>query len=147
MQSVETHMTILAKALVNRFYDDVWNRLDDETAHSILHPDFAFRGSLGTDYQGPSGFLDYRRRITAALSGFTCQVDDLVSARTRAAARVTFRGTHHGTLFGVSATGRVIEWTGAAFFTSDGRQLLKLWILGDVDDVKRQLGADPDARF
>jgi hypothetical protein len=40
----------------------------------------------------------------------------------------------------VPATGRRIAWSGVAFFdTAEGR-ITALWVLGDVDAVKRQLG-------
>jgi hypothetical protein len=34
-----------------------------------------------------------------------------------------------------------IRWVGGAFFTTDGRQIVELWVLGDVDSVKQQLNA------
>jgi len=43
--------------------------------------------------------------------------------------------------FGMPPTGREIVWTGAAFFHIIGLQIVSLWVLGDVDAVKRQLGA------
>ncbi len=65
----------------------------------------------------------------------------------RAAARMTFTGRHQADLFGVPATGGEITWVGAAFFaTSDGR-IRDLWVLGDIDGVKRQLGAESATRF
>jgi predicted ester cyclase len=58
-----------------------------------------------------------------------------------------FRGIHRARFFGVEATGREIIWAGAAFFTSDGNQIVALWVLGDLDGVKRQLGAAAESAF
>jgi hypothetical protein len=46
-----------------------------------------------------------------------------------------------------SPTGRQISWSGGAFFTMDGKQITELWVLGDIDGVKRQLDAGSAADF
>ena len=128
--------------LIERFYHEVWNLADEAVAHDILHPDFRFRGSLGPEKRGVDGFLDYARSIHAALGGYTCTIAEIIEQDQRAAVRLRFGGIHRGPLFGVAATGREIAWVGAAFFgMADGR-IADLWVLGDVDAVKAQLGAD-----
>ena len=140
-------MTTSPKALVERFYFEVWNRADEQAAREILHPDFRFRASLGPARRGPDGFIDYMRAIHAALANYTCTIDDLIVTESRAAARMTFKGLHRGRFFEVQPTGREIRWGGAAFFTTDGKQILEIWVLGDVDCIKQQLGARSGAHF
>jgi predicted ester cyclase len=140
-------MQVTPKSLVERFYDEVWNRADESVAREILHPAFRFRASLGLEKRGPEGFIAYMRSIHAALGGYTCVIDDLVATEDRAAARMTFRGVHRGRFFGVEPSGREIAWAGAAFFKTEGGKIVELWVLGDVDGVKRQLGAPAGARF
>ncbi|MBY8975463.1 ester cyclase [Rhodobacteraceae bacterium NNCM2] len=126
--------------LASRFYADVWNRRDFDVAYKIIAPDFVFRGSLGPERRGIDGFLDYVEAVHAALEGFTCTIVDLIETDDRVAARMLFRGIHRAEFFGVAASNREIEWAGAAFFTTEGGKLSELWVLGDVDAVKRQLG-------
>ena len=133
--------------LVRRFYDEVWNRQDEAVAREILHRDFRFRGSLGPELRGPDGFISYLRATHKALGAYTCIIEDLVATSDRAAARMTFTGIHRAPFFGVAATGREITWAGAAFFTIDGEQIAALWVLGDIDGLKRQLGAPAESRF
>lgn len=135
------------RRLVERFYHEVWNRADEATAHAILHPAFTFRASLGPVRTGPGGFIGYLRAIHAALGDYTCTIEDLIEQDRRAAARMRFAGLHRGELFGVPATGRSVAWAGAAFFETDGRRIIDLWVLGDVDALKRQLGAAAEAAF
>ena len=130
------------ETLVRRFYNEVWDRADEAVAHEILAPGFRFRGSLGPEKHGPDGFVTYLRDVHAALEGFRCIVEHLVVAPPHAAARMRFTGRHRAPLFGVAATGRRIEWAGAAFFEMTDTQIASLWVLGDVDGVKRQLGAE-----
>ncbi|MGI9409086.1 MAG: ester cyclase, partial [Hyphomicrobiaceae bacterium] len=111
-------------------------------AREILHTDFRFRGSLGPEKYGPEGFIEYMHAVHVALAGYTCIIDDIVAAEGRAAVRLTFRGQHRNEFFGIAATGKQIEWAGAAFFTCDDRQITELWVLGDIDAIRRQLGAE-----
>lgn len=133
--------------LVRRFYDEVWNNADESVAREILHPDFRFRASLGPELRGPEDFIGYMRSIHKALAGFTCVIDELVAEEDRVAARMTFRGVHRDRFFNVDATDREIRWAGGAFFKTDGRQIVALWVLGDIDSVKQQLGAEAETRF
>jgi steroid delta-isomerase-like uncharacterized protein len=135
-------MTATPKELVERFYDQVWNRADEGAAHDILDANFIFRGSLGPQLRGPDGFIVYLRAVHAAIGNFTCTIEDLITTEDRAAAKVLFHGTHRAKFFGVEATSRSIQWSGAAFFTVRNGRIAELWVLGDVDDVKRQVLPD-----
>ena len=129
-----------AGELVRRFYNDVWNRRDEGAAREILDPGLKFRASLGPESLGVGAFIDYLRLIHDALSDYHCVIDDLIEIDTRASARMTFSGRHTGVLLGVQPTGRELSWCGAAFFTTNGRRIIEVWVLGDLDAVKRQLG-------
>ena len=57
----------------------------------------------------------------------------------RAAARMSFHGRHRGKMFGIEPTGRDIRWSGAAFFKVERDMIAELWVLGDIEAVRRQL--------
>jgi steroid delta-isomerase-like uncharacterized protein len=128
-----------AQELVERFYNEVWNRADEAVARDILDPDFRFRASLGPELRGPDGFIVYLRAVHAAVGNFTCTIEELVATEDRAAAKMMFHGVHRGKFFGVAATGRAVHWSGAAFFAMRGGRIASLWVLGDIDGLKRQL--------
>lgn len=133
--------------LVERFYHEVWDLADEAVAKEILAPDFRFRGSLGPEKAGVDGFIEYLRAVHASLGDFRCVIQSLLVSERRAAAQMLFRGIHQAALFGVPATGALIEWSGAAFFETNGEQITALWVLGDVDAVKQQLGAQASPVF
>ena len=133
--------------LVQRFYGEVWNKADEAVAKEILAEDFRFRGSLGPELRGHDGFIDYMRSVHKALGEYVCIIEDLVTTADRAAARMIFKGTHQAVFFGVAATGREIKWAGAAFFRMSEQYIVELWVLGDVDSVKAQLGANVSPSF
>ena len=134
------------RQLVERFYDVVWNGADEAVAREILDPDFRFRGSLGPDLRRPDGFILYLQALHATLENFTCIIEDVIVSQDRVATRMRFRGIHRGTFFGIAPTGREITWSGAAFFTIRGERIAELWVLGDIDAVKRQLMPEQPAR-
>jgi predicted ester cyclase len=137
-----------ATDLVKRFYDVAWNQADEAEARAILAADFRFHGSLGVELRGPGGFIAYHRAVRAALENFICTVEDMVAVPDRAACRMRFTGKHRGKFFGAEPTGRDIRWSGAAFFTTAGGKITELWVLGDIDAVKRQImPAHPAEQF
>jgi predicted ester cyclase len=125
--------------LARAFYDEVWNRNDAARARDLLDPAFRFRGSLGQERIGPDGFIAYMREVHAALADYRCTVEDLIEGLGQAAARVRFEGVHRGGLLGFAPTGRRVAWTGAAFFTVTAGCLTDVWVLGDLDSLRRQL--------
>ena len=141
-----------AARVVDRFYGEIWEGEDPAGAvAALLADDIVFRGLLGPAVVGAAAFLKYVALVRGALADYRCAVIDRVAApvaeadAARVAARMRFSGRHVGPLFGVDATGREVAWDGAAFFTIRGGRVAELWVLGDVDAVKAQLGAALDA--
>lgn len=140
-------MAVDPKALVERFYFEVWNQADESAAREILADDFGFRGSLGPGDSGVDGFIDYMRAVHGCLGNYRCEIEELIIAGNKAAARMRFSGIHKGTFYGVPPTKRKIAWIGAAFFTCSADRIVDLWVLGDVDGLKHRLGASDDTPF
>ena len=63
----------------------------------------------------------------------------MIAAGDQAAARMSFYGRHRGRFFGMEPSGREIRWSGAAFFKTRGGTITELWVLGDIEEVRRQL--------
>jgi steroid delta-isomerase-like uncharacterized protein len=135
------------RILIERFYNDIWNRRDFAVADEILAVDFRFRGSLGSESLGIPAFLAYVKSIHAALGDYRCTIEELIADGDRAAARMSFAGKRSGYLFGMLATGPEVSWAGAAFFEITQGRIASLWILGDVEGLKRQLGTLGDTPF
>jgi predicted ester cyclase len=68
----------------------------------------------------------------------------LVADEDGAAARMRFAGRHIGVFMGFAPTGRVLAWSGAAFFRFRDGRIAALWVLGDLAALREQLGA-PEA--
>lgn len=140
-------MQLSSRQLVESFYRDVWNAKDEAVAHRILSETFRFRGSLGPVRTGREEFIDYLRAVHAALGEFHCEIVDLIATEGSAAARMYFSGRHQGVFFGVAASGKQLVWEAVALFTTDRSQITELWVLGDIDNLKAQLGLGGAASF
>jgi predicted ester cyclase len=128
------------ETLVTRFYDELWNRWDDDAVDEVLAEGFEFRGSLGQSVRGRDGWRGYRDLVRAGSADFHNEVVDLVASGDRAAVRLLYTGTHTGPLLGRETTGRVFSYAGAAFFTASGGVLASAWVLGDLASLTEQLG-------
>ena len=126
--------------LVRRFYEDLWNRWDDDAVDVLLSENLAFRGSLATQTRGRSQWRSYRDGVRRGAPDFHNDVVTVVTDGIHAAARLVYTGTHTGDLAGLSATGRRFCYAGAAFFTADAGQLTSAWVLGDLHALHQQLG-------
>ncbi len=56
----------------------------------------------------------------------------MISKGDKASARLKYRGTHRGELFGIAPTGKLARYAGAAVFTFRGDQIAEVWVLGDI---------------
>jgi len=127
--------------LVRRYYDDAWNRWDDEAVDDLLAEGFRFRGSLGDEVRGRAEWRAYRDRVRRAVPDFHNEIVDLVTSPGRAAARLRYTGHHRGVLLGRPGRGEPIDYAGAAFFHCAAGRLAAAWVLGDLDTLRRQIGA------
>lgn len=125
--------------LVRRFYDEIWNRLELSTVEELLEEDLSFRGSLGQSLHGRADFLAYVSSVTQALSSYHCEIDEIVTEGSRAAAKMTFSGIHDGEFLGYPPTHQLVEWTGAAFFAEREGKLSEIWVLGDLFNLTNLL--------
>jgi steroid delta-isomerase-like uncharacterized protein len=130
------------KAVIRRYYEELWNRWELDLVDEILAPEIRFRGSLGVSVSGRAEFSRYLATVRTAFPDFHNTVEELIAEGDRIAARVTYRGTHAGELFGIAATGRRVTYAGSALFRVLSGQIVEGWVLGDLAELARQLGID-----
>jgi steroid delta-isomerase-like uncharacterized protein len=127
------------KEVIRRYYGELWNRWEFALIDTLLSPDCTFRGSLGIDATGHAGFKEYMETVQAAFPDFHNAIEELIAEGNTVIARLTYHGTHRGTLFGISATNRRIAYSGVAIFTLDQGRIARGWVLGDRYGLLEQL--------
>jgi steroid delta-isomerase-like uncharacterized protein len=129
------------RALVRRFYDELWNEWKLELIPELLAEDFRFRGSLGVSARGHRAFTAYVEVIRSAFPEFHNHIHSVLAEDNRVVARVQFTATHRGKIFGIEPTGNQISYAGVGIFTIGDCRLMSAWVLGDRYELMRQLGA------
>ena len=127
------------KRAVTEFYERLWNRWDTSAVSELLSPAIKFRGSLGQYKEGHAQFLEYRDFIRTAFPDFTNTIEEMVSEGRKVFARLTYRGTQRGEVFGIAPMGKSIEYSGAALFAFSEGKIFEVWVLGDIHGLLRQL--------
>lgn len=133
--------TTTNKELIRRYYEELWNNWNLDVADEIVAEDIAFRGSLSVTVQGRDGFKQYVATVRAAFPDFHNTVEDLIAEGDKVVARLTYRGTHKGTLFGIAPTGKQVTYAGIAIFRIADGKIVDGYVMGDTLGLMQQLGA------
>jgi steroid delta-isomerase-like uncharacterized protein len=121
---------------------EAFNAGDVDRYQSSYAPDAVIHGLPEHLEPNVAGHREYLDATRAALPDFHVVVHQLIVEGDSAAARLTYSGTHRGTLQGVPGTGRVLRWDAMTFRRFDDRGLVvERWILGDNLALLHQLGS------
>jgi steroid delta-isomerase-like uncharacterized protein len=130
------------KALVRRFYEEVWGRGNLDVADEVFAGEYErhdFRG--GEPEPGPEGQKRIAAAFRAAFPDLSWQIDFILAEGELVAGRWTATGTHLGTWAGIGPTGRAMRFSGINVFRfSDGR-VVEIWNHRDDLGLMQQLGA------
>jgi len=130
------------KALVRRFYEDVFNQrnvaLVDElcTTHHVFH-------NPPTTLHGREEFKQLLSLYIAAFPDARFTIEDQIAEGDRVTSRYTFRGTHRGDLMGIAPTGKQVTVTGMIINRIAGGKSEEGWLNFDALGMLQQLGVIP----
>jgi steroid delta-isomerase-like uncharacterized protein len=127
------------KALIRRYYEEMWNQWDLSLAEELLAPGLKFRGSLGTETEGIRAFCRYARSVWTGFPDFHNEIRGIVAEGDVVVARVVYTGTHRGDVLGVAATGRPVCYEGVAWFRIEGGLIAEVDVMADREGMMRQL--------
>jgi predicted ester cyclase len=68
-------------------------------------------------------------------------IDDLIAEGDKVVARLTYTGTHKGPIFGIEVTGRRTFYGGVDIFKFAEAKIKKIWVLGDLYSLLKQISA------
>lgn len=131
------------KALVRRFFEEVWSTGDLSRRDAFLAA--GYRGHIAGSQEpiDRNGWTAWFQGFRTAFPDARFIVEDMIAEGDRVAARLTMRGTHLGPLGAVPATGRPVVVTGMSIERiADGR-LIEGWNENDGLGMLGQLGVLP----
>jgi predicted ester cyclase len=130
------------KALVLRFYEEVWNLGHVDVALEIFADDYV-RHDLRRNRTGAGGrgMATIATAFRTAFPGLTMHVDLLVAEEDLVAARRTSSGTFSGVWGEVAPTGKRATFSGVNIFRIRGGRVVELWNHRDDLGLMEQVGA------
>jgi steroid delta-isomerase-like uncharacterized protein len=131
------------KALVERYWAEVWTAGGEARVAELLAPDEAHHWGIGADTVGREAFAERLRAFLAAFPDVAVAVDQLVAEGDAVVSRWTARATHEGEWLGVAATGASVEWTGVNVFRVACGRIAESWGKADHLGLLRQIGGAP----
>ena len=132
-------------ALVEAFYERIWNHGVLAAVSDLLSERFSFHGSLGVAVQGREAFENYVRSVRGALSEYRCEILECVAEGNHAFAKMRFSGLHVAPFRGYQPTGLPVHWLGAALFHFEAKLIAELWVLGDLVGLEAVLQTNLNA--
>jgi len=133
---------IANKALVRRFYEEVWERGNVVFAHEVFAEDYARHDLRPTRAAvGPAGQAVIAEQFRHAFPDLRWHVDLVLGEGDLVAARWTASGTHSGAWGAVAATGRAATFSGVNIFRFGGDgKVVEIWNHRDDLGLFEQLG-------
>ena len=129
------------KAIVRRYYEQLWNKWDMALADQVIAADITFRGSLGLSVQGIQSFKEYMAMVQVAFPDFHNAIEELIAEGDQVVARMSYSGSHRGELYGLAPTGKHVTYSGIAIFRIKNGKIATGWVIGDALGLMKQLGA------
>ena len=132
------------KALMRRFYDELWSGGDLEALPEIIAEDFVDRQCPPGAPSGREGLAGLVAAWRTAFPDMRESVEHLVAEGEMVVGHFTMRGTHEGEFMGVAPMGRSVTMSVVdVVLIKDGR-ISELWYAEQMLELLQQLGAVPD---
>lgn len=132
------------KALVRRWFEELFNEAKLDVADEIVTPDHVSHDTSTPEHlPGPEGERQLVNLVRGAFPDGRISIEDLVAEGDRVAVRWTFRGTHRGVFMGIAPTGKEVEMGAMDLVRIAGGKIAETWSNVDMMAMMRQLGVIP----
>ena len=133
-------MSVEHKALVRRWFEEVWNQGRTATIDELLADQAVIHGLGPADLHGPGGFKTFYSAYRNAFPDVAIRMDDIVAEGDRVVARWSGTGTHLGDGLGMAATGRPVQFHGVTIVRIEQGKLVEGWNTFNQLEMFQQLG-------
>lgn len=127
------------KAIVRRFFDDVWNGQKLEVVDDVFAATVLLNGQP-VPREAIKQLVAARR---VAFPDIQVVVEDQVAEGDKVSTRRTWQATHRGPYRGITATGRRVKWTQISIVRLAQGRIVEDWPVSDELGILQQLGHLP----
>lgn len=131
------------KALVKRFYEEVFNNKSVKAIDDLCDANFIDHSAMPGQAPGRKGLKDMFGMFARAFPDMRVAVEEMIAERDLVAARFSGQGTHRGELFGTPATGKTMKFNGIDIIRVKNGKAVEAWHQGDDMVGLMQLGIKP----
>jgi len=132
------------KALLQRWFDEVWNKKNAGAIDELLAADGIAHGLSDDESQplkGPAGFKPFHEVFCGAFPDIEVTVDYMIAEGNKVVARCSVRGKHTGDHLGIAASNAPVLFTGIAIVRIEDGMIVEAWKNFDFLKMNRQIGA------
>jgi steroid delta-isomerase-like uncharacterized protein len=127
------------KALVRRWFEEVWNKGRVAAIDELLGANGVVHG-LGGDMQGPDAFKPFHAAYRDAFPDVKIELEDLIAEGDKVAFRWSATATHKGSGLKIAATGKPVSFSGMGVIRVESGKLIEGWNIFDQLGMMQQLG-------
>jgi steroid delta-isomerase-like uncharacterized protein len=127
------------KALVERFYEQVWRNGNLDVADELFADDYVRHDFRPGNPAGPEGQKEIARAFRAAFPDLSFEIDFVLADGDFVAGRWTASGTHLGPWAGVEPTGKPMRFSAINVFRFSAGKVVELWNHRDDLGIMEQL--------
>lgn len=129
------------KALVRKWFEEVWNNQSEAAVDEMFAPDAKGFGLGQEPVNGPGDFKKFQAQLLEAMPDLHVVVKDVIQEGDKAAVRYSVTATHLGDSLGFPATGKRIEVDGLSLTRWRNGQIVEGWNCYDQLKLMVQIGA------
>jgi steroid delta-isomerase-like uncharacterized protein len=138
---IETMTTQQRVAIARDFVDRVFNGHDGERARDFFSADVTFHALTVGTLSGVDTVVPVLVGLIDALSDIDAQLQDVIASGDLVALRQVVKARHTGTLLGMPATGKSIQWDAVDIYrVNDGGKITEQWAFEDFAAILSQAG-------
>lgn len=134
------------KVLVQRVFDEVWNKGNFEILDELFAPGFVRHFPGAPPLQGLDAFRERAVSHRAAFPDWSEEVIHLVAEGDLVAALFRSNGTNEGSFLGHPPTGKSISISEMTIFRIADGKIAEQWLIPDLLGLNRQLGFVVDSK-
>ncbi|MBD3369437.1 hypothetical protein GF402_03625 [Candidatus Fermentibacteria bacterium] len=134
------------KEIVRRWIEEGWNGGDVGIVDELYHPDFTAQPMLAghPELRGSQSVKDYVLGMRAAFPDLNFTIKYLIAEDDYVAGAFRVEGTHKGTLFGIPATGKTVDFEAVDIWRfRDDRIVERPLAVADFLHALQQMGLIP----
>jgi steroid delta-isomerase-like uncharacterized protein len=131
------------KALMRRWFEEVWNQGRTDAIDELLADDVVIHGLVdpaGYPVRGAQAFRDFHQQFRGAFPNMNITIEDVIAEGDRVVARCDVRGQHSGDHLGFKATNAPVQFSGIAIARIENGRIAEAWNQFDFMEMNKQLG-------